>query len=242
MPLMLKYLLSWRKNHQEGKMEKHIVKILETFYVTHDVTGFIVEKPEDYVFKPGQATEVSINKDAWVYKKRPFTFTNLPGDNFLQFIIKSYPEHKGVTQEMQLLRSGDELVLHDVFGTITYKGKGSFIAGGAGVTPFIAILRDLKAKNELAGNRLILANKTQEDIILQKEFEEILGKEFINILSEEKAEGYNHGMITKDFLKVNIAGHMGKFYVCGPPSMMDAVLGQLSSLGIPESSIIKEEM
>jgi hypothetical protein len=221
-------------------MKEHIVKILETFFVTHDVKSFIVERPENYKFKPGQATEVAINKDGWKSEKRPFTFTSLPEDDFLQFIIKSYPEHKGVTNEMQFLRSGDELILQDVFGTITYQGRGSFIAGGAGITPFIAILRDLKTKGELVGNRLIFANKTKEDIILQKEFEGLLGKQFINILSEEKAEGYHQGLITKDFLKANITGHTGKFYVCGPPPMMDTVPGQLTSLGIPESSIIKE--
>lgn len=221
-------------------MKEHIVKILETFFVTHDVKSYIVERPEKFTFEPGQATEVAINKEGWKSEKRPFTFTNLPGDDFLQFIIKIYPEHEGVTREMQSLKSGDELILHDVFGTITYKGRGSFIAGGAGITPFIAILRDLKAKNELVGNRLIFANKTKEDIILQKEFEGLLGKDFINILSEEKAEGYDHGLITKEYLKENITGHTGSFYVCGPPPMMDTVPDELAELGIPESSIIKE--
>jgi ferredoxin-NADP reductase len=221
-------------------MKEHIVKILETSFVTHNVKSYIIQKPEHYAFEPGQATEVALNKTGWKNEKRPFTFTSLPGDDFLQFIIKIYPEHEGVTREMQSLKSGDELILHDVFGTITYQGRGSFIAGGAGITPFIAILRDLKSKNELTGNRLIFANKRKEDIILQNEFEGLLGKNFINILSEEMAEGYDHGLITKEFLKANITGHTGKFYVCGPPPMMDPVSEQLESLGIPESSIIKE--
>ena len=173
-------------------------------------------------------------------KKGRLLLPSLPDDDFLQFIIKSYSEHQGVTNEMQFLRDGDELILHDVFGTITYQGKGTFIAGGAGITPFIAIFRDLQKKDELIGNRLIFANKTKADIILQKELQSLFGKEFINILSEEKLDGYHHGMITKDFLKKNITGHTGKFYVCGPPPMNEAVIDQLTSLGIPESSIIKE--
>jgi ferredoxin-NADP reductase len=223
-------------------MKKHIVKILDNFFVTHDVKSFIVERPENYNFKPGQATEVAINKQGWEEESRPFTFTNLPNDDFLQFIIKTYPDRNGVTNEMLLLKDGDELSLHEVFGAIQYKGKGTFIAGGAGITPFISILRHLKSQNKLVGNRLIFANKTKDDIILKKEFEGLLGKQFINILSEEKAEGYHHGMINGDFLEKNLTGHTGKFYVCGPPPMMDAVLEQLSPLGIPESSIIKEEM
>jgi len=222
-------------------MKEHIVKIRETFFVTHDVKCFIVERPGNYKFEPGQATEVAINKDGWKNEKRPFTFTGLPDDIYLQFIIKTYPEHKGLTNEMLRLKEGDELILHDVFGSITYQGRGTFIAGGAGITPFIAILRNLKANNELTGNRLIFANKTKEDIILQKEFEGLLGKEFINILSEEKVVGFPHGFITKDFLKANLIDLTGKVYLCGPPPMMDKVPDQLKSLGIPDDSIIKEE-
>lgn len=221
-------------------MKEHIVKIRETFFVTHDVKCFIVERPGNYKFEPGQATEVAINKDGWKKEKRPFSFTGLPEDDFLQFIIKTYPEHKGVTNEMLRLKEGDELILHEVFGSITYQGHGTFIAGGAGITPFIAILRNLKANNKLSGNRLIFANKKKEDIILQKEFEGLLGKDFVNILSDEETASYPHGFITKDFLKAHLSDQAGKVYLCGPPPMMDKVPDQIKSLGISGDSIIKE--
>jgi predicted ferric reductase len=35
-----------------------------------------------------------------------------------------------------------------MFGAIEYKGEGVFIAGGAGVTPFIAILGNYKLKTK----------------------------------------------------------------------------------------------
>ena len=63
------------------------------------------------------------------------------------------------------LNVNDELIPHDVFGTITYKWKAFFIAGGAGVTPFISILRYLISRNEIRNNKLIFANKTRKDII-----------------------------------------------------------------------------
>jgi predicted ferric reductase len=42
---------------------------------------------------------------------------------------------------------------------IEYKGEGVFIAGGAGVTPFIAIFRKLRADDQIANNKLILPIK-----------------------------------------------------------------------------------
>ena len=100
-------------------------------------------------------------------EKRPFTFTCLPDDDYLEFTIKTYPSHKGVTNELLQLKQNDELILHDVFGAIAYKGEGVFIAGGAGVTPFISIFRFLRSKNEVGGNKLIFANKAKADIILE---------------------------------------------------------------------------
>ena len=130
--------------------------------------------------------------------------------------------------------------MHDVFGAIAYKGEGVFIAGGAGVTPFISIFRFLRSKNEIVGNRLIFANKRKIDIILRQEFEGLLGKNFINILSNEKTQEYAYGYITEEFLKANICDLKKKIYLCGPEPMMEAIEGQLSNLGVEEKSIVKE--
>lgn len=221
-------------------MQNYTVKVKSVTHTTHDVLRIILEKPKDIVFKPGQATEISINKDGWKEKKRPFTFTSLPQDNFLEFTIKTYPSHQGVTNELLKLKSGDELILHDVFGDIGYTDEGIFIAGGAGVTPFISIFRNLESQNKIGNNKLIFANKTKQDIINEKEFTRLLGKNFINILSDEKREGYHYGYITEDFLKSKIDANTHKFYVCGPPPMMDAIINQLHNINIIDKDIVRE--
>lgn len=221
-------------------MKQYFVKIKSIQLLTHDVLQIVTEKPQKYNFSPGQATEVSINKSGWKDGKRPFTFTSLPIDDFLEFTIKTYPSHKGVTNELLKLKRDDELILHDVFGAIAFKGEGIFIAGGAGVTPFICIFRYLQSKKELGNNKLIFANKTKDDIILASEFEKLLGENFINILSEEKADGYAYGQITEGLLKAHISDSTKNVYICGPPPMMDAIEKQLTHLKIDEKRIIKE--
>lgn len=219
----------------------NIVKIESISFVTHNVLRIKTEKPTNFKFVPGQATEISINKGVWQNEKRPFTFTCLPEDNYLEFTIKTYPSRKGVTNELLKLKKDDELILHDVFGAIHYKGEGVFIAGGAGVTPFIAIFRDLHSKNKIAGNKLIFSNKTKDDIILKEEFENLLGKNFINILSEEKSDDYPYGHISENFLKANISDYKKYFYLCGPPPMMEAVEKQLTGLKVERNLLIEEE-
>jgi ferredoxin-NADP reductase len=222
-------------------MERHLVRIRSISKVTHNVLTIATTKPQAYSFTPGQATEVAINKRGWQNEKRPFTFTCLPDDDYLEFTIKTYPSHKGVTNELLQLKHNDELILHDVFGAIGYQGEGVFIAGGAGVTPFISIFRFLKSKNEIGDNKLIFANKTKGDIILKQEFESLLGEKFINILSVENSSGYAHGYITEEFLKANITKMNKRIYLCGPEPMMDAVEHQLSNLNVDPMTIIKEE-
>jgi ferredoxin-NADP reductase len=221
-------------------MENLNLKITSIGHITHDVLQIFTEKPPRLTFIPGQAADISIDKDGWLNEIRPFTFTSLPGDDYLQFTIKTYPSHNGVTNQLLRLKENDNLILHDVFGTIAYKGEGTFIAGGAGVTPFISIFRYLKSKNEIGKNKLIFANKTRDDIILKHEFNFSLGKNFINILSDGIEKGYAHGYITEDFLKTHITDFNRVIYLCGPPPMMDAVEKILFGLHVDEKLIIKE--
>jgi ferredoxin-NADP reductase len=92
-------------------MEQNVVKVKSVEKATHDVLRIVTEKPKNYNFNPGQATDVAINKDGWQKELRPFTFTCLPDDNYLEFNIKTYPPHKGVTNELLNLRPNDELII-----------------------------------------------------------------------------------------------------------------------------------
>ena len=222
----------------------HTLKIKNIQNVTHDVKSFTIEKPDGYDFEPGQATEVAIDKDGWREEKRPFTFTSLPEDDELEFTIKIYPEHDGVTEQIGKLEVGDAFLVDDAWGTIQYDGEGVFIAGGAGVTPFIAILRDLNKNGEIGNNTLIFSNKTEKDIILQKEFEDILGNQFINVITDEEPSGdhvFLDGFIDKEFLASLINDFDQPFYVCGPGPFNDAIMGYLKELGADPEALVFEE-
>ncbi|WP_200974351.1 FAD-binding oxidoreductase [Echinicola sp. 20G] len=223
-------------------MATYRVKILEKEKVTHDVNRYKLEKPRGYNFQPGQATEVSLLKAGWEAEKRPFTFTSLPSDDYLEFIIKSYKGHQGVTKRLDEAEAGDELEIGDPWGTISFQGEGVFIAGGAGITPFISILRQLRKKNKVGTSKLIFANKTNDDIILYEELKTILGHKFINIIAKQKDTAYDKGMIDKAYLKSKIGDFEHQhFYVCGPPGFIKAVNSGLKELGANPSTLVFEQ-
>lgn len=217
------------------------VKILNTAMVTHNVRHYRVEKPENFQFSPGQATEVSIDKPEWREQKRPFTFTSLPGEPTLEFTIKSYRDHPGVTNALWDCVPGDHLLLRDVWGTIQYKGPGTFIAGGAGVTPFIAILRSLRAKGALAGHRLVVSNRTAQDIILRDEFEAMSGLETLWTVTGDPTSTLLQQRIDMAFLKQHITDFKQNFYLCGPDAMVKDLRDALQELGADVSSVTWEK-
>jgi ferredoxin-NADP reductase len=220
---------------------EEIVQIISIKPITHDVKQYRFEKPEGYSFIPGQATDVSINKPGWKEKKRPFTFTCLPSKPYLEFTIKSYRDHSGVTNELDQLKVGDELVIGDVWGAIQYKGEGYFIAGGAGITPFIAILRDLKERNLVGNNRLFFSNKTENDIILKSELEEILNGNVFFIITHQRNESEKTIRVNEDYLREHIKDFNCHFYICGPDKMISELSDTLVKLGAKPAAVVFEK-
>jgi ferredoxin-NADP reductase len=217
------------------------VKILSIKQVTHDVKSFRIEKPAGYHYIPGQATDISVNKPGMEKEKRPFTFTSLNDDAYLEFTIKRYHDHHGVTDLLHQLVPGDELIIQDVWGAIEYKGPGYFIAGGAGITPFIAILRQLHKDNSIAGNVLFFSNKTSADVIYEQEFRDMLGEQVVFMLTKENKEGYKNGYLNEEFIKQNIAGFSKHFYICGPDKMISDINNILSALGAKPDTVVFEK-
>ncbi len=220
------------------------VKILNIEKVTHNVRRYTVEKPEGYRFEPGQATELSLDEEGWRDKKHPFTFTALNDWPNLEFTIKSYFDTggDGVTERLFSYGVGDRLILRDAWGTVTYKGPGTFIAGGAGVTPFIAILRQLQKDGRLAGHRLIASNRTVADIILRDEFERMDGLETTwTVTDDPQATGVLHERIDEQFLKRHVRDIGQNFYLCGPDPMVKELRETLEGLGASTEALTWEK-
>ncbi|MDE3254367.1 MAG: flavodoxin reductase [Bacteroidota bacterium] len=222
-------------------MGKYCVKVLATEYLNVDVKRFVIERPLDYKFIPGQGTEVAINKPGWDDQFRPFTFTNLESDDHLEFIIKIYKDHQGVTHELGKVNAGGELIIQEAFGAITYQGPGVFLAGGSGITPFLSIFRKLHKEKTITGNRLIYSNRTEEDVILVEELNAMLGEQLIYFFSHENTIGFTHHQIDRAYLIEAIRSFDQYFYVCGPDSFVKDISKILVDLGVQATSLVVEQ-
>jgi len=221
---------------------KHRTTILMTEFVTHDVKRFIVKKPALFSFTPGQGVELVIDQEKWREEEgRPFTPTSLEADEVLEFTIKRYPEHKGVTDKLHTLKAGDHLLMSDPFGTIAYRGPGVFIAGGAGITPFLSIFRQLAVAGTMAGQTLVFSNKTPADIICEKELRHYFGSRSHLICTRKKATGYENSRIDREYLQKILSDTKQYAYICGPDKFVEAVNTIVTELGFSAETIVYEE-
>ncbi len=221
-------------------MESYIVKVLATEYLTHNVKRVVTEKPAGYHYTPGQATDVSINRPGLESELRPFTFTSPVKADYLEFIIKIYKGHNGVTEKLADVVPGDELILHEVFGAIQYKGPGVFIAGGAGITPFIAIFRQLGATGAHPNNTLLFANHTTADIILKDELKTFLGDRDIDII-RYPLQGEEKKILDKMLITTCAGDHATYYYICGPDQFTTDMIGMLHELNVDDQFIVFEQ-
>lgn len=209
--------------------------------VTHDVNHYLFDRPDGYDFTPGQATELAIDKDGWRDKKRPFTFVSQPDDPSLEFVIKSYPDHDGVTEQLMMLSPGETVLIDDPWGAIRDRGPGVFIAGGAGITPFIPILRNRARQGKIDGSTLIFSNRSEADIILRDEWDAMEGLTTIYTVTGQPDSPLAIGMVDKAFLEDRIDDFSQNFYVCGPDKMVEDISATLKDLGADPDGITFEE-
>jgi len=230
-----------------SKHAKNRGRVLHREQVADHVNLYVVEKPEGFQFRPGQAVDLAIDEEGWRDEKRPFTMTSLPSNPRLEFIVKSYPtgsnpKHDGMTEHLgRDIEIGDRVIFDEPWGAIEYRGPGVFIAGGAGITPFISIIRQLEQDRVLDGNRLFFSNCRAKDVFLQGELFRCLGNRVVCTLTDERHRDYEFGMIDRDWLQSRVNDFRQPFYVCGPPKMVEDISNILEDLGADPDSVVFEE-
>lgn len=213
----------------------HHVKILDKEALNHDVIRFRLEKPKDYSFTAGQAIELTIDEPE-EYGPAPFTFTALNTTPYLELMTKIYHDRKGLTAALSEKAVGDKIIIGDPWDSFINKGPGAFIAGGAGITPFVALIRQFKVDGNIGTSQLLFFNKTSNDIFLRDELSDLLRGRYVNILTREQ-NGSPKPTLDEKLLSKHISNFAQPFYLCGPPGFVEKVQSILVRLGVKEETV-----
>lgn len=90
------------------------------------------------------------------------------------------------------------------------------LAGGVGITPFMAMARALRDGLEDFDLTIIYGSRTEAGIVYKKELEEVAAAcdkvHVVHVLSDEEKEGYEHGFITAELIKNTAARSTASSY------------------------------
>jgi predicted ferric reductase len=191
--------------------------------------------------RAGQFLFVHFPEDRILNESHPFTISSPPHEDVLRVTIKASGDFTRYLFEA--LQPDMQAVVEGAYGMFDYKTGGQkqiWIAGGIGLTPFLAFIRDMD------GN---LAHDVDFYYTVRHP-EEALFVDEIKAAAEKNPRFKSHircsateGSLSIDDIVGNAAGNLREFhiYMCGPLPMIQAFEKRFLDLGLPSNQIHYEE-
>jgi propane monooxygenase reductase subunit len=219
--------------------------------LTHDIRGIHLRllEPAIMSFKAGQYVDVLVpGTTDW----RSYSMANPPSHNGeLELMIKLMPGGLFSFYVAERLREGDRLTVQGPYGNFYLRDTPKpalFVAGGSGMAPILALLRDMAEKQNPRRVIYFYGARAGRDLFQLDELHGLAQRlphfRFIPALSEplsDEAWQGERGLITEVVHRhVPHCGGM-EAYMCGPTVMIDAALALLLKGGIDERAIFSDK-
>ena len=223
-------------------------EISELNELSHDITQLVLTLVEPGLLRyyPGQYLDVHIPDHD---EHRSFSMAAPQSeDGRLEFIVKRYPGgHFSGLLEGQLA-IGDKLDVTGPYGSFTLRASSErrlvFAAGGAGMAPMLALLRQLADSGNERAVTFYYGARTERDLICLDEIKTLQHRlpqlRFVACLSDSWPDGWDPA--TTGFVHDVVGRHeddltSADIYLCGPPPMIDAALDLLASHQVAQEQI-----
>ena len=205
------------------------VKILEIIQRSYNVKSFRLEVPENFNFKAGQFFLVTLLGDLEL--KRYLSISSSPTErNHIEFTKKI--TGSDFSQSLDRLKVDDKIFIQQPLGKFILdlaSPKVAFLCGGIGITPVRSICQDAIDRKLNTDMILLYANHKSDDIVFGDDFRRLQksdpGFKITHILGEAEPEFIcTVGRINSQIIKHEIPDYLQrKFYLCGPPQMVEAM-------------------
>jgi len=231
-------------------------KLIDKKQVAQDTISFYFAKPINFNYFPGQFIYLTLSEVTNDYRgpTRQFTLASSPTEEYLMITTRIRDESQ-FKQSLANLKAGAEVEIEGPSGTFILDekepGNHVLLAGGIGITPFRSILKyNFDKKLTDIKLHLIYANKTPELIAFRNELTKYITAENIKVdfcisRPEESSKEWTGltGHIDEKMLKNILTPPLNnlKYWLCGPPGMVDALFMSLSKLKISGKNIYSEK-
>jgi predicted ferric reductase len=172
-----------------------------------------------------------LTRDRW-WQANPFSLSAAPDGNRLRLTAKAAGDGSAALRHLKV---GTRVFAEGPYGAFTAmhrtRPEAVLIAGGVGVTPIRALLE------ELHGHAVVIYRvATDQDAVLYGELVELAhakGAELHLVTGPAAPDKLAPAELAR--LVPDITGR--DVFLCGPPPMMNAVIGSLRELGVPKQQV-----
>ncbi|SFQ82660.1 benzoate/toluate 1,2-dioxygenase reductase subunit [Halopseudomonas formosensis] len=194
----------------------------------------------DIAFLPGQYVNITVPGTS---ETRAYSFSSRPGSRELSFLIRNVPGGLMSSWLVGQAKTGDKVTLAGPMGIFYLRPVGRpllMLAGGTGLAPFLSMLEHLKASGSSQPVHLIYGVTNDEDLVAVEALEayaaEIENFTFKTVVANAESGHPRTGYVTNHMEDAPINDGDVDVYLCGPPPMVDAVLGFFRQEGIEPAS------
>lgn len=199
-------------------------------------------------FEAGQFLNIMVPTPEKVIK-RPYSIAsscNWKGS--VDLCVKKVPGGKA-TEYLWSIKQGDRIQIQGPLGRFTARRPLPktivFVSTGTGIAPFRSMIHDLLEKGETLQIWNIFGNRYDEDILYQKEFEDLAAKHpnLKNVFTVSRPKTwkgetkYVQFMLQK-YIPSPADTHV---YICGLTSMINAVVEAAAAMGFTKEQIFFEK-
>jgi toluene monooxygenase electron transfer component len=216
-------------------------RLVEVLPVTHDMSEFVLEVEGSDAFEPGQYALFHLEG---VDGDRGYSMCNLPGSGEWRFQVRRVPDGRATTVLFDGTRPGDVVVLDGPYGNAYLRPEGPgdllLVAGGAGLSPMLSIVRAALRDHALADReiRFFHGGRHPEDLCAERFLGELPGfgerLQLMEAVSEPSPgwagpTGFIHEVVHRE-VGARLPGF--EAYFAGPPPMVKAMQAMLFESGL----------
>lgn len=207
-----------------------------------NVTEVVMKPKEKILFLPGQFVFVRFKQKGFPYEDHPFSITASTREDVLRISAKAVGDF---TRRLPELLPGATAHVQGPYGGFSFFKVGGrrqvWIAGGIGVTPFMSMARTLQEQS--VDDPLLQKYDIVFFYSIQTAADAVYVEELQNIAAQLPNVALHVWVTESDgYLTAEKISRMENVtdrdvLMCGPQPMMDALMGQFVSLGVPPKKI-----
>lgn len=219
--------------------KKRELLFLECRKESEDVYSFIFEKGQDLSWKAGQHGLFSITHKKIKNPTRPFTVASAPTEGFVEITMKINDNPSEFKKALLELQQGMTVSMAGPVGSFYLKDDSPtiLIAGGIGITPFRAMLKQVEAEGIGIQKPIhLIYLESKKSYIFKDELDAIANNTSISVAYLESRDDL-HQEIAKI---VDLYKNNGQYFIAGPKEMVNSMSSYLQSQNISKRNIKKD--